>query len=69
MITLPQFRKSIRQSDGDSFVPVLMRVETRDEHGRPEKLLMVPGDRALDIDDGQEFLIVYVNERTLSTND
>lgn len=48
---------------------VLMKVESRDEYGRPENLTLVPDDRKLEIMGGEEFLVAYVDAKMLEKKD
>ena len=43
-----------------TYVPVVMKIQTKDEQGRPEDLTLVPDDRSVEIVGGEEFLIAYV---------
>lgn len=56
---------AIETAAGDRYIPTLFRIESRDEKGRPESLVLLPGDRQIEIVGGEEFLIAYVLAQTL----
>ncbi len=59
--------REISMPGGETFVPVVMRVLDRDEHGMPENAVLVPLDRAVEMvpDVPEEFVIVYIDSRQI----
>ncbi len=56
---------------GKKFVTAVLRIESFDEQGRPERLVNVPDDRSVELSresKDNHFLIVYANEKSVGPN-
>lgn len=50
---------------GDAYVPVVARVVSHDESGRPRELVLHRDDEKIELKGGEEFLMIYVLEKCL----
>lgn len=46
--------------NGQVFVLTLMRIESRDEHNRPEEAMVIPPDRMVEVSPVSQFMPTYV---------
>lgn len=50
----------IKTKSGEWYKLTVFRIVDKDEFGRPENCVMIPDDRVVEVDDGDEFMTAYV---------
>jgi len=49
--------------DGEKYTATVMRIDEKDQHGRPRKLTLIPDDETVHINEGNQFMIVYAPKK------
>ena len=48
--------------NGDRYVPIVMKIQSKYEDGVPEDLTLIPDQQSVEIMGGEEFMVVYAKE-------